>query len=352
MPLPKTLQLVAYLFFSGIVVNIATASNAFPAGLVVIQTEFERPEAAPIQQSCLGFVVESDGYLLTSYKQIIDPDTGRLSGKIHAILQDGDQQISLRAQVIGLEPTLNFAVLKIHHRSPIEILKHNTDRDLLAEEPVYAYHQDSTGQYLKIDGTFTLMNQLECYQENLTATMLKTEIELPTSSIGGPILDGDGKIFAMHTAHVPEMDEDEKAQLGISEDEIHLLSMKLAMTVYSSIKYRGSLVSPWTGFSVRTLSEEEQVAFPLMKGRIRYGIGLEHIWEGGPAQALGIQKDDILFRMSHYPISSVAKFQRWLYLYGVGQPIKLYFVRQTDEGDKMITIDYTIEERPKWAKPR
>ncbi len=77
MQLPKTLQLVAYLFFSGIVVNIATASNAFPAGLVVIQTEFERPEAAPIQQSCLGFVVESDGYLLTSYKQIIDPDTGR-----------------------------------------------------------------------------------------------------------------------------------------------------------------------------------------------------------------------------------------------------------------------------------
>ncbi len=352
MYLPKALKLVLTFLLCGIIANISTATDAPPAGLVVIQTEFERPDAEPIQQSCLGFVIEADGYLLTSYKQIIDPETGRLSGSIQATLQDGDQQISLPARIIGLDPTLNFAVLKIDHSSPIEILEHNTDRDLVAEEPVYAYYQDAAGQFLKIDGTFTVMNQLECYQENLTATMLKTEIDLPSSSIGGPILDGDGKIFAMHTAHVPDMDDEEKAQLGISEDEIHLLSMKLAMTVYSSIKYRGSLVSPWTGFSVRTLSEVEQAAFPLLKGRVGYGIGLEHIWKGGPAEALGIQKDDILFRMSHYPISSVAKFQRWLYLYGVGQPITLYFVRKTDEGDKMITIEYTIEERPKWAKPR
>lgn len=349
---PKTLQLITALILSGIVASIAHASDSTPTGLLVIQTEFERPDAEPIQQSCLGFVIESDGYLLTSYQQIIDPATNRLSGSIQAILQDGDQQIILPAQVIGLEPTLNFAVLKIDHSSPINVLELNTNRDLEAEEPVTAYHQDAEGQFLPIHGTFTLMNQLECYQENLTATMLKTEIELPTSSIGGPILDDQGKIFAMHTAHVPDMDEEQKAQLNLSENEVHLLSMGLAMNVYDSIKQRRSLVSPWTGFSVRTLSDEEIEKFPLVKKRVRCGIGLEHIWEGGPAEALGIQRDDILFKMSHYPICSVASFQRWLYLYGVGHKVKLHFVRQTEEGDKVVIIDYTIEERPKWAKPR
>ena len=78
------------------------------------------------------------------------------------------------------------------------------------------------------------------------------------------------------------------------------------------------------------------------------GIGLEHIWEGGPAETLGIQPDDILVKFGHYPICSVADFQKWLYLYGVDQPAKLYFVRN----NKLITLDYTIEERPSWAKPR
>ena len=352
MHLSKTLKLIGTLILSGIIASIALASDAAPTGLLVIQTEFERPDADPIKQSCLGFVIESDGYLLTSYKQIIDPETNRLSGSIQATLQDGDQQITLPAKVIGLEPTLNFAVLKIDHSSPIDVLELNTERDLAAEEPVQAYYQDATGAFLPIHGTFTQMNQLECYQENLTATMLKTDIELPTSSIGGPILDAEGKIFAMHTAHVPDMDEEEKAQLNLSENEVHLLSMGLAMTVYDSIKQRRSLVSPWTGFSVRTLSDEELDKFPLIKRRVRCGIGLEHIWEGGPAEALGIQRGDILFKMSHYPICTVASFQRWLYLYGVGQPVKLHFVRHTEEGDKVIVIDYTIEERPKWAKPR
>ncbi|GEM_PF-1039564 len=352
MHLVTNLPLLAALILSGIAVNIAHAANTAPAGLLVIETEFERPDTEPLKQSCLGFIVESDGYLLTSYKQIIDPETNRLSGSIQAVLQLDGKEHTLPAQVIGLEPTLNFAVLKIEHDRPIEALELNTERDLKAEEPVYAYHQDASGQFLPIHGTFTQMNQLECYQENLTATMLKTEIELPTSSIGGPIMDGEGKVFAMHTAHVPDIDEEQKALLNLSENEIHLLSMGLAMTVYDSIKQRGSLVSPWTGFSVRTLSDEEKEAFPLVKRRVRCGIGLEHIWEGGPAEALGIQKDDILYKMSHYPICSVASFQRWLYLYGVGHPVKLYFVRKTEEGDETVIIDYTIEERPGWAKPR
>jgi S1-C subfamily serine protease len=158
----------------------------------------------------------------------------------------------------------------------------------------------------------------------------------------------------MHTAHDPDLGEDEEEAQAAHEGppEIHLLSMELAMNVYDSIKQRGSLISPWTGFSVRTLTDEEIAAFPLASNRVRCGIGIEHVWEGGPAEALGIHKDDILFKMSHYPICTVANFQRWLYLYGVGTPVKLYFVRRAPEGDKLITVSYTIEERPKWAKPR
>jgi len=45
----------------------------------------------------------------------------------------------------------------------------------------------------------------------------------------------------------------------------------------------------------------------------------------------------------------VADFQKWLYLNGVGQPVKLIFLR---DGREYLFADYVIEERPASAKPR
>lgn len=344
-------KLYSLLFLYGLAVlsvNSAVVNQTKPDGLLKIECEFEQPNGLPpITHSSLGFMVETDGYLLTTYKAISDPDTNRLSGKIKATIEVDGTSITLPARVIGVEATLNFSILKVDYENPLPILPLNKDRELVAEEPVHAYYVNNVGEYDRIAGSFTEMNVLECYQANLTATMLKTEITLPDDSVGAPILDGEGKVFAMHTAHVPELEEEELEFHDSDEPEIFLLSMKLAMTIYDSVKQRRSMKSPWTGFSVRRLSDEENKQFPMVKGRVMCGIGLEHIWERGPAEALGIQRDDILIKFGHYPVCSVAEFQKWLYLYGVDQPVKLYLVRD----DKMLTLDYIIEERPAWAKP-
>ena len=41
-------------------------------------------------------------------------------------------------------------------------------------------------------------------------------------------------------------------------------------------------------------------------------------------------------------------FQKWLYMYGVGHPVKLMILRN---GKDYLVTDYVIEERPAWAKP-
>ena len=73
------------------------------------------------------------------------------------------------------------------------------------------------------------------------------------------------------------------------------------------------------------------------------GVAIEDVWEGSPAQKLGIQVGDILVQFSYNRILSVADFQKWLYMYGVGQPVKLYVLRN---GTEYLVADYVIEERP------
>jgi len=48
-------------------------------------------------------------------------------------------------------------------------------------------------------------------------------------------------------------------------------------------------------------------------------------------------------------ITSVADFQKWLYMNGVGQSVRLVFVRN---GREYLAVDYTIEERAASARPR
>ena len=171
----KRIQLCAMVLFFGLGALSAIAEQATPEGLLKIECEFERPNGLPaLKQSSLGFLVETDGFLLTTYKQITDPETNRLSGDIKVILKLDGQTLTLPAEVIGVEATLNFAILKVTYEHPLPALPLNKERTLVAEEPVFAYYVNAAGEFARIPGSFTEMNTLECYQANLTATMLKT----------------------------------------------------------------------------------------------------------------------------------------------------------------------------------
>jgi S1-C subfamily serine protease len=106
--------------------------------------------------------------------------------------------------------------------------------------------------------------------------------------------------------------------------------------------------SPWTGFSVRALNEAEMKFFPTAK-KHHGGVALEYIWPGSPAEKLGLRVNDILVQFSYNRIESVADFQKWLYMFGVGQPVKLMILR---DGREYLVADYVIEERPKEARPK
>jgi hypothetical protein len=48
-------------------------------------------------------------------------------------------------------------------------------------------------------------------------------------------------------------------------------------------------------------------------------------------------------------VLSGTDFQKGLYRYGVGQPVKFIILRN---GSEYLMPDYVIEERPQWAKPK
>jgi hypothetical protein len=140
----------------------------------------ERP-AEPVAE-CQGFVVEAEGMILTSYQQLVDSATGALHPVIKVEGLGNQSQGSLTASIIAVEPTLNFAILKIDPPKGLKASKICPREDIVVGLPVHAIagFDGETKRYSS--GLITELNSMECYQESMTATMLQAKIEIPDSS--------------------------------------------------------------------------------------------------------------------------------------------------------------------------
>lgn len=308
-------------------------------GVARIQGFEKSLEDQPASQ-CLGFVVESAGFILTNYQGLVQQGSGRLLEHFKVTL--GDK--SYPAEIIGVEPTLSLGILKVESTESFEPVVSALKRTAAPGDAIQAvsFVEGNAGF---IDGQVTALNTKQCYQESLTSTMFRAKITIPMESVGGPVFYADtGEVAAIHTGYkpVPEPGHEENAE------ETHLLPINLCFNIYDSIKQKKSLRSPWTGFSVRPLNEAEQRFFPTGK-KHNGGVAIEHVWKDSPAEKLGIREGDILVQFAFSRILSVADFQKWLYMYGVEAPVKLVFLRN---GTEYLMADYVIEERPQWARPK
>ena len=294
----------------------------------------------------LAFITEASGFLLTSYPNLTSAD-GTLYPEFRVRLSE-DPSVSHPARIIGVEPTIGIGILKIDPPSPVATSLLTRDPTLVPGAPLHAFAALPTKENPRppvISGSITALNTRECYQESLASTMFRTDLPLEPQAIGTPVFDpATGGVLAIYTGFKPQAVEGHEE----AENEVHLLPVGLCLNIYESLKHKKSLESPWTGFSVRPLNPGEDRFFPTAR-RHRTGIGIEYVWPGSPAERLGIRPDDLLLQLGHNRIESVADFQKWLYMYGVGHPVKLVILRN---GSELLTADYTIEKRPDWAKPQ
>jgi serine protease Do len=294
----------------------------------------------PLEARGLGFIVEKKGFVLTNYDNLVEKASERLFD--HFEVSSGSKRYA--AEIIGVEPTINLGILKLQTEETFTPVTSAVKREPAPGADLQAVSLEN-GTLKLIDGQVTALNTKQCYQHSLAATMFRAKLTIPTESIGGPVFYADsGEVAAIYTGFKPV------AEPGHAENtaETHLLPINLCFNIYESLKTKRSLKSPWTGFSVRPLNDSEKRFFPTAK-KHHGGVAIEDIWDNSPAQKMGLSEGDILVQFSYNRILSVADFQKWLYMYGVGQPVKLYVLRN---GTEYLMTDYVIEERPQWAKPK
>ncbi len=343
----KTLLLVVVSFASLITCFPLMAEGVDYSPTVVEISTYKAADSDKVVTRSMGFVLEEDGFILSVYQGLLDPASEEILTRVDVYIPELDK--SYPAEIVGVEPTLDLSILKIFSEEELKVgrLKtyDETEEGIEVSAPILASSVDNDSPLQQVFGVLRVKAERECYQFNMTATMHQAHIDITEPlMVGAPILNPKGEVVAVYTGYKPTDAND----IYVWDQNItYILPAYLATNIYDSLKHKKNMRSPWTGFAVRRLTEEESEIFPTAAGD-QGGIAIEDVWKNSPAEALGVQVNDILVRFGHYRIESPADFQKWLYMYGEGMTIDMSFIR----GKETIVLEYTIEERPEWAVPK
>ena len=281
-------------------------------------------------------MVSDDGYILSAY-HVLHPSGTTESVQLVDVEFTGDRHVT--ARVVGLEPTINLAVLKVDAPfavTPIGIGDIDTVRvgswAIAVGDPEGAERTFSVG-------TVAARPERDCYQEQLSRTYLQSSVRIHPESFGGPLLNLQGQVIGINT---PRFDSDVENRDLTGAGSVYALPINLAMTVYEALKVEESKRSPWLGISVLDLTADVRERYEKTP---RTGVLIDNVFDPSPASRAGLQVGDFLTHMDTQQILAVPDFQRWLYLYGIGEEMMLKIFRDGE----VLEVDVTIEERPESA---
>jgi S1-C subfamily serine protease/mono/diheme cytochrome c family protein len=305
------------------------------------------PEYLPARAGS-GFLVNDAGHVLTAYGLLTDARGERVE-LVDVELHDGRHRT---ARIIGSEPTIDLAVLAL------DPPRHGRAREL---QPVRLGQSDAlsvghwtialgnpagAGRSFAV-GTLASGPERQCYQEDLTATLMQTSLSVPPGAYGGPLVDIHGSVVGM-------MVPGPRADLGdggaTREPLRFALPIDLAMAIYEPLVQRASHRSPWLGFAVLELESARRLRAPGSRETSlpQAGVYIDDVFDPSPAWSAGVRVGDSLTAIDERRIESVGDFQKWLYLSGIGRDVTLELFRDGERFERRVSI----QERPAAIAPR
>lgn len=145
------------------------------------------------QASGSGFVISSDGYIVTNHHVIED------AVKIEVLFSDGRQ---LRADLKGADPSTDIAVLKIYDSNLKALSFADSDR-LQAGQIAVAIGNPLGLQYSVTAGVVSALGRtLRAKNGRLIDDVIQTDAALNPGNSGGPLVDSSGHVIGVNTATI------------------------------------------------------------------------------------------------------------------------------------------------------
>jgi S1-C subfamily serine protease len=219
-----------------------------------------------------GFIIRKEGVILTNSHLVFGHQT------IDVIL---DKNFTTRAELVGVDPFLDLAVLRISvpmKNLPVVILgdsdKVQTGEDVLAFGNPFALEQTLT------KGIISGVNRtLSASPMSPELPLIQTDAAFNPGNSGGPLVNGCGEVIGINTA-----------MLGQGENINFAVPINMAKRVLPQLLAKGRVIRPWIGVGGKFIQKElgQIINLPLVDGFM-----VETVEPESPAEQANLNEGDL-----------------------------------------------------------
>jgi len=283
-----------------------------------------------------GFIISKEGLVLTNSHVVF----GRRA--IAVTLDDG---ITAPAELLGVDPILDLAVLRIpsHPKGFPTAALGDSDAARVGEEVL------AIGNPLGLEQTLTrglvsgINRILPVSPMSLTLPLIQTDAAINPGNSGGPLLNRCGEVIGINTATLVGVQN-----IGFA------VPINIAKQVLPQLVKEGRVIRPWLGVSGKLIRKELGTIFnfPLADGFL-----VETVEPASPAQRVGVRGGelpikiageeflfggDIITTANGQSLSDPEKFFTFVRSLKVGDKVRLVIFRE----GKTRKVEFVLPERP------
>jgi serine protease Do len=237
-----------------------------------------RPPAQKVRSSGSGFVISSDGYILTNH-HVVDQAT-----EIEVLFSDRSEY---QATIIGSDRRSDLALLKIEAKG-LDALKFANSDKLKVGEWVLAIGSPFGLDYSVTAGIVSAKGRsLPTDQGENYVPFIQTDVAINPGNSGGPLFNLEGRVVGINS----QIFSRTGGSIGLSFS----IPSSVALRVVEQLKQHGFVQRGWLGVAIQDVNKALAQSLELDKPQ---GALINAIELDSPADKAGIEPGDVITRLN------------------------------------------------------
>ncbi len=272
-----------------------------------------------------GFVLTSDGYILTNY-HVIEGASG-----VTVTLYDGT---TYDAAIIGYDENNDIAVLKAEATGLTPVILGDSDNMNVGDTVIAIGNPLGELTFSLTSGVVSALNREVTLSATMIMELIQTDCAINSGNSGGALFNLYGEVIGITNAKYSSgsMSEASIDNIGFA------IPINQIKSIVEDIIEQGYISKPYIGVMVADVSAETQ----------RYGLpqgaAVQSVAEDSPAEQGGLQANDIVTHANGKEITGSSDLVSIVSDLDVGDELKLTVYRQGETLKLTITVGEQVQD--------